>query len=188
MEPNYIESEGLLPEVGGGAEVDGQVDLPDGLCSFPRHNSMKAPDARLELRPPDSQEVEGLGIDNVEAAATIHEYFSEAHVDNDGIDDERVDSRVRDVVRMVITIECDGRFGLVDEKEGRQLYGEDLSTLSLVLARRETCRGSPVYHEAVMYLGKLLVLIIIFLLGVLIPVVLHSFLMPKPSKYLRSMW
>jgi hypothetical protein len=35
MEPNHLEIEGLLPEVGGGAEVDGQVDPPDGLCSSP---------------------------------------------------------------------------------------------------------------------------------------------------------
>jgi hypothetical protein len=57
-------------------------------------------------------------------------------------------------------------------KRGHQLYGEDLSTLSLALARRETPRGSPVYHEAVMDLGKPLVLVIIFLLGVLFLVVL----------------
>jgi hypothetical protein len=54
---------------------------------------MEAPDAGLELRPLDSQEVEGLGVDNVEAAATVHEHFSEARVGDDGIDDEWVDSR-----------------------------------------------------------------------------------------------
>jgi hypothetical protein len=49
---------------------------------------MEAPDAGSELHPLDSQEVEGLGVDNVEAAATVHEHFSEAHVGDDGIDDE----------------------------------------------------------------------------------------------------
>jgi hypothetical protein len=98
VEPNHLESEGLLPEVGGGTEIDGQVDPPDGLCSFPRQNSMEGPDAGSEVCPLDPQEVEGLGIDNVEAAATVHEYFSETHVGDDGIDDEWVDSRIGDVV------------------------------------------------------------------------------------------
>jgi hypothetical protein len=104
---------------------------------------MKAPDVGSELRPPDPQEVESLGIDNVEAAATVHEYFSEARIGDDGIDDERVDSRVRNVVWMVITIEGDSRFGLVEEEGGRQLHGEDLLTLSLPLARGVTRQGSP---------------------------------------------
>jgi hypothetical protein len=78
---------------------------------------MKAPDAGLELRSPDSQEVEGLGIDNVEATAAVHEHFSEARIGDDGIDEERVDSRVRDMVRMVITVESDSRFRPVEEEE-----------------------------------------------------------------------
>jgi hypothetical protein len=185
IEPNYLESEGILPKVGGGAKADMHVDPPDGLCSFPRHNSMKAPDAGSVLRPPDSRKVEGLGIDNVEAATTVHEHFSEACVGNDGIDDERIDSRVRDVVRMVVTVESDGRSRPVEEEEGRQLYREDLSRLSLALAHREMRRGSPVYHEAVMNLGKPLVLVVVLLPG---SSFLSSFLIPKLSKYLRSMW
>jgi hypothetical protein len=39
---------------------------------------------------------------------------------------------------MVITVESDGHLGLVEEERGRQLYGEDLSTLSLALVRGET--------------------------------------------------
>jgi hypothetical protein len=92
----------------------------------------------LELCPPDSQEVEGLGIDNVEVAATVHEHFSEARIGDDGINDKRIDSRVRDVVRMVVMVESDSRSGPVKEEGGHHLYGEDLSTLSLALARRET--------------------------------------------------
>jgi hypothetical protein len=80
---------------------------------------MKAPDAGSELRPPDPQEVKGLGVDNVEAAAAVHEYFSEVRIGDDGIDDERVDSRVGDMVRMVVTVKSDSRFGLVEEEVGR---------------------------------------------------------------------
>jgi hypothetical protein len=133
---------------------------------------MEAPNARSELRPLDPQEVEGLGVDNVEVAATVHEHFSEARIGDDGIDDERVDSRVRDVVRMVVMVKSDSRFGLVEEEGGRQMYREDLSTLSLALAHRETRRGSLVNYEAVMDLGKPLIFVVIFLLGVLFLVVL----------------
>jgi hypothetical protein len=43
VEPNHLESEGLLPEVRGDAEADGQVDPPDGFCSSPWYNYMEAP-------------------------------------------------------------------------------------------------------------------------------------------------
>jgi hypothetical protein len=99
---------------------------------------MEAPDAGSEMRPLDSKEVEGLGVDNVEAATTIHEHLGEARVGYVGIDDERVDSGIGDVVWMVITIESDGNVKLVKEEGGRQLHGEDLSTFQLVLACRET--------------------------------------------------
>jgi hypothetical protein len=133
---------------------------------------MKAPDVGSKLRPPDSQEVEGLGVDNVEPVATVHEHFSEVRIGDDGIDEEWVDSRVRDVVWMVVMIKSDSRSRPVEEKGGRQLYGEDLSTLLLALACRETRQGSPVNHEAVMDLGKPLVFVVIFLLGVLLLVIL----------------
>jgi hypothetical protein len=68
---------------------------------------------------------------------------------------------------MVVTIESDGRLGPIEEEGGCQLYGEDLLMLLLALARRETRRGSPVYHEVVMDLGKPLILVVILLLGVL---------------------
>jgi hypothetical protein len=96
---------------------------------------MEAPDAGSEVRPLDLQKVEGMGIDDVEAAAPVHEYFSETRVGDDRIDDERVDSRIRDVVRMVITVKSDGHVGPVKEEWGRQVYGENLSTLPLALAR-----------------------------------------------------
>jgi hypothetical protein len=73
---------------------------------------------------------------------------------------------------MVVMVESDGHLGQVEEEGGRQLYGEDLSMLSLALARGETRRGSPVYHEAIMDLGKPLVLVVILVLAVLLLVIL----------------
>jgi hypothetical protein len=105
MESNHLESESFLPEIGGSAETDKQVDPPNGLCSLPWHNSMEAPDAGLEVHHCDSQKVEGLGIDDVNTTAPIHEHLGEACVGDDGIDDKWVDPRIGDVVWVVITVE-----------------------------------------------------------------------------------
>jgi hypothetical protein len=58
---------------------------------------MEAPDARSEVRPGDSQMVEGLGIDDVKTIAAIHEHLGEACVGDDGIN-KWVDPKIRDVV------------------------------------------------------------------------------------------
>jgi hypothetical protein len=98
---------------------------------------VEALDTGSELRPLDLQKIEGLGVDNVEAAASVHEHLVEARVGDDGIDDEWVDSRIGDIVWMVITVEHDGGLRPVKEERGRELYEEDLSTLTLSLARGE---------------------------------------------------
>jgi hypothetical protein len=130
---------------------------------------MEAPATGLEVHPHDPQEVEGLGIDDVKAAAAIHEHLGEACVGDNGIDNKRVDPRIRDVVWVIITVESDGHLGPVKEERGCRLHGEDLSTFSFVLARREARRGSSVYHEAVVDLEESFILAVslgIFLLVV----------------------
>jgi hypothetical protein len=71
MESNHLESESFLLEVGGSTETDRQVNPPDGLCSFSRHDSMEAPDTGSEVCPCDSQKVKGLGINDVETATSV---------------------------------------------------------------------------------------------------------------------
>jgi hypothetical protein len=51
------------------------------------------------------------------------------------------------------------------------VHGENLSTLPLALARQETRQGSLVYHEAVMDLGKPLILVVTLFFGVLLLVI-----------------
>jgi hypothetical protein len=72
---------------------------------------------------------------------------------------------------VIITVESDGHLGPVKEEGGCRLHKKNLSTLSLVLARREARRGSSVYHKAVVDLGEPLFLVVslgIFLLVVLL--------------------
>jgi hypothetical protein len=133
MVSNHLKSESFLPEIGGSTETDRQVDPPNGLCSFSQHDSMEVPDAGSEVHPRDSQKVEGLGINDVETAASIHEHLSEACVGDDGINDEWVDSRIGDVVWVVITVKSDGHLGPIKKEGGRELHGEDLSMFPLAL-------------------------------------------------------
>jgi hypothetical protein len=55
---------------------------------------MEAPDAGSEVCPRDSHKVKGLGINDVETTASVHEHLGEACIGDDGIDDEWVDSRI----------------------------------------------------------------------------------------------
>ena len=49
----------------------------------------------------DAQEPEGLGVDDVEAAAPVHKDLGEPDVADDGVDDERVFLRARHVVGVI---------------------------------------------------------------------------------------
>ena len=63
-----------------------------------------------KLRPRDAHGVEGVDVEDVEAAASVHQHLGEALLANNGVDDERVASRSRDVGGMVSLIEGDRRF------------------------------------------------------------------------------
>jgi hypothetical protein len=61
----------------------------------------------------DLQELEGLGIDDVEAAASVHEDLGKPDVADDGINNERVLPQARHVVGVVAMVEGDGLVGPV---------------------------------------------------------------------------
>jgi len=69
---------------------------------------MESVGAWLELRPVDAEKVEGLEVDDVQAAAAIHQHLREPSVDDDGVDDDRVDAGSDYLVGVVILIEGDG--------------------------------------------------------------------------------
>jgi hypothetical protein len=66
-----------------------------------------------DFGPINPQELQGLGVDDVEAAASVHEDLGEPNVADDRIDDERVPSWARHVVRVVALVEGDGLVGPV---------------------------------------------------------------------------
>jgi hypothetical protein len=87
--------------------------LPKGLDTFPRDDPVKRCRAGLDRGQIDLQEPEGLGVDDVEAAASIHEDLGEPDVADDGIDNERVLSGPRHAVGVVALVEGDGLVGPV---------------------------------------------------------------------------
>jgi hypothetical protein len=76
-------------------------DPVKGCCTGPDHG---------QIYP---QEPEGLGVDDVEAAASVHEDLGEPSVADDGVDDERVRSWARHIVGVVALVEGDGLVGPV---------------------------------------------------------------------------
>jgi hypothetical protein len=61
----------------------------------------------------DPQEPEGLGVDDVEAAASIHEDLCKPDVADDGVDNERILPRARHTIGVVALVEGDGLVGPV---------------------------------------------------------------------------
>jgi hypothetical protein len=112
-EPDHLEREGFLSEVGGSPEADGQIELSKGLDALPRDDPMKGRRTGPDRGPIDLQEPEGLGVDDVEAIASVHEDLGEPDVADDGVDNERVLSRARHAVGLVALVESDGLVGPV---------------------------------------------------------------------------
>ena len=89
-EPDHLECEGFLSEVGGSPETNGQIELPKGLDALPGDDPVKGRRAGPDRGQIDLQEPEGLGVDDVEAAASVHEDLGKPDIADDGIDNERV--------------------------------------------------------------------------------------------------
>jgi hypothetical protein len=89
-EPDHLEREGFLSEVGWSSEADGQIELSKGQDALPRDDPVKGRRTGLDHGRIDLQEPEGLGVDDVEAASSVHEDLGEPDVADDGIDNERV--------------------------------------------------------------------------------------------------
>jgi hypothetical protein len=112
-EPDHLECEGFPAEVGGCSEADRQIELPKGQDALSGDDPMKGRRTDPDRGQIDPQEPEGLGVDDVEAAASVHEDLSEPSVADDGVDNERVPSWARHAVGVVALVEGDGLVGPV---------------------------------------------------------------------------
>ena len=112
-EPDHLECEGLPSEVEGCPEADGNVESSEGLDALPGNDPVEGRSACSDGGQIDAQEPEGLGVDDVEAAAPIHQDLGEPDIADNGVDDERVFPRARHMVGVVGPVESDGLVGPV---------------------------------------------------------------------------
>ena len=108
----------------------------------------------MELQPRDAHGIEGVNIENVEAAASVHQHLGEALLADDGVDDEWVATRSGDMGRIVSLIKSDQGVRLAKDRGDGQLGGACLSVAYLVLALGVDSVESPKGHEALLKAGE----------------------------------
>ena len=102
-------------EVGSVTKHDGLVDLPEWVCLCSWDHAMEGRAHWVKVRQRDAHGIEGVDVEDIEAAAFTHQHLGEALLADDGIDDERVASQSCDVGGMVPLIEGDRRFRPAEE-------------------------------------------------------------------------
>ena len=104
VEPDHLKCKGFRPIIGRIPEGDGQIDLPKWHGLLLGHDAMERRSGWAETCPVDTYLIERLGIHDVEAAASIHQYFSEPLRADDRVNHEQISSWVRGAIRMVSPI------------------------------------------------------------------------------------
>jgi hypothetical protein len=72
-EPHHLKGEHLLAVITWSAEPSGQVDLPEGLDALAQRDAMERRRAGPQLVQPDPQQVQRVHVEDVEAAASVHQ-------------------------------------------------------------------------------------------------------------------
>jgi len=103
---------------------------------------MESAGAWLELCPIDAEKVEGLEVDDIQAATAVHQHLRESGVDDDGVDDERVDARGDYLVGVVVSIEGDGVFDQL-RYWGTAILAAKTSWRSLLCCLAVSCVEGP---------------------------------------------
>jgi hypothetical protein len=93
-------------------------------------------------------------VEDVEAAASVHQDLREPRVPDDWVNHQRVLTRVGDAVRVILAAECDGVLRQVEEGGRRLLCGEDLVPLPLTLAAGHVDGRPPEDEEDTLHGGE----------------------------------
>ena len=91
-EPNHLEGESLSPVIELIPKGNGQIDLPEWHGLLPEHDVVKRRSGWVEAHPVNAHHVECLGVHDVEAATSVHQYFGEPLWANDQVNDKRIPS------------------------------------------------------------------------------------------------
>jgi hypothetical protein len=108
----------LLAEVIWCAKPNGQIDLPEKLDMLAWHDSKP----------------QSVGVQDVEAATSVHQHLGEPRVADDEVGNQRVLPRIWDAIRVVLTAEDDGLLRPVKEGRHDPIRSMDLVPLALALA------------------------------------------------------
>jgi hypothetical protein len=87
--------------------------LSNGLDALPGNDPVKGRRTGPDRGQIDLQEPEGLGVDDVEAAASVHEDRGKPNVADDGVDNERVHPWAQHAVGVIDLVGGDGLVGPV---------------------------------------------------------------------------
>jgi hypothetical protein len=74
-EPHHLEGERFLAEILRSAEPDRQIDLPEGLDALAGRNAMELRRAGPQLVQTNPQQAQRMHVEDVEAAAPVHQDF-----------------------------------------------------------------------------------------------------------------
>ena len=69
---------------------NGQIDLPEWHGLLPGHDAVKRRSDWMEVHPVNAHLVEHFCVYDVEAAASVHQYFGEPLWADDRVDDKRI--------------------------------------------------------------------------------------------------
>ena len=98
-EPNRLEGEGFSPVIELIPEGNGQIDLPKWHGLLLRHDAMERCSSWVEACSVDAHLIERLDVHDVEAVASIHQYFGKSLWPNDWVDQKWISPRVWDGIR-----------------------------------------------------------------------------------------
>ena len=113
----------------------------------------------VELRPGDVHGIEGVDVENVKSAASVHQHLGEVLLADDGVDDERVATRSDDMRRMASMIKSDRGVRPAKERGDDRFGGACLSVAYLVLALGVDGVRSPKDHEAFLRVGEAVIIL-----------------------------
>jgi hypothetical protein len=107
-EPHHLEGERFLAKIVRCAEPNKQIDLPERLDALARRDAMEWRRAGPQLVQPNPHQPQGVSVEDVEAAASIHQHLGEPRVADDWIENQQVLASVGNAVRVILAPEGDG--------------------------------------------------------------------------------
>jgi hypothetical protein len=107
-EPDHLKSEGFFSKVGRIPKGNIEINLPKGQGSLSWYDTMEGRSSQAKLGQTDLHGVNGFGVHDVVAAASIHQYLGGPCVANDGVNNQRILTWLRDTIQVVVMVKNDG--------------------------------------------------------------------------------